>query len=799
MPTKAEKRAIQQLEDLAESLTSSSKHYSDTEVEVINEAYETIQTMRLGKGGYAKWCQEEAEGTQYNPDHAWLKVLQSDLDDVSRGDCQFLAISAPPRHGKTSGVTLRYPAYSFERGLWDKCMVASHTADMATEFSRGTRRIVDERMGLQKEAERFWIAQGGAEYQAISVGKRIAGKGVQLLILDDLIGSRADAESEVKRNRLAEWVESDILRRIDPGAFAVILIMCMTGDTPVLMADGTERHLREIKVGDSVATFDEGKLSAATVLNHASNGHDCIYKLTTSSGRIVHANERHPFLIEEHGELKWVQMKDLHTAGRIVVLKEHGKGKLAQKTVVASQLVAEDFAKATTTRGGGHPAINRRLTTQHLGENVASKIDTESLGESTTRWSRLRMENVPFASSPQAKTSGHIGEEGSVSTIVTKPIQLEASCATTATWQSDTLKLKRPLSPLLNTSNFTTELIVSIEPDGVEEVFDVQIERTENFIANGIVSHNTRWHPDDIWTKIVDERFRVRRFPAICDYDPTDPYELARQLCPMGRKPGEPLCPELWPLVRLLKLRAGMSAYTWLGMYQQRPEFKDGLFFEVDKIHTTWGRIPQGRKVVGRGRFYDYAATDKKESSEACYTATMRIAKLDYGDYVVEHADRIQAGPAERDRWMRRLADKDHQEFPDEGVPQIEEMQPAAAGIDRVLAFVELMSGYHGICQPISGSKAIRADPAAGMVGRKACHFLAIPEGDPDWHKAVLSEMRSYPQTKYKDYVDTFSLGYSWLAKRHGDSTIEALDENSRPLPRGRELFGRRRNRRDDR
>ena len=51
--------------------------------------------------------------------------------------------------------------------------------------------------------------------------------------------------------------------------------------------------------------------------------------------------------------------------------------------------------------------------------------------------------------------------------------------------------------PRPGTSDFILDDIVSIEPDGIEEVFDVQVERTENFIANGLVSHNTWWAEDD--------------------------------------------------------------------------------------------------------------------------------------------------------------------------------------------------------------------------------------------------------------------------------------------------------------
>ena len=68
----------------------------------------------------------------------------------------------------------------------------------------------------------------------------------------------------------------------------------------------------------------------------------------------------------------------------------------------------------------------------------------------------------------------------------------EGCCATTATLQS----VASETFPHCKELSLT--YIASIEPAGVENVYDVEIEGTENFIANGLVSHNTRWHEDDL-------------------------------------------------------------------------------------------------------------------------------------------------------------------------------------------------------------------------------------------------------------------------------------------------------------
>ena len=42
--------------------------------------------------------------------------------------------------------------------------------------------------------------------------------------------------------------------------------------------------------------------------------------------------------------------------------------------------------------------------------------------------------------------------------------------------------------------DFTPDEVVGIQYDCEEDVYDVQVDHTENFIANGLVSHNTWWN-----------------------------------------------------------------------------------------------------------------------------------------------------------------------------------------------------------------------------------------------------------------------------------------------------------------
>lgn len=98
----------------------------------------------------------------------------------------------------------------------------------------------------------------------------------------------------------------------------IAVVHCMTGDTNVLMADGTEKQLRGVRPGNLVASYDRGALMPARVLNWANQGPDYIFAIKTTSGRIVRANGKHPLLVNVNGGNEWVKVKNLKVGMSLV-------------------------------------------------------------------------------------------------------------------------------------------------------------------------------------------------------------------------------------------------------------------------------------------------------------------------------------------------------------------------------------------------------------------------------------------------------------------------------------------------
>jgi hypothetical protein len=86
----------------------------------------------------------------------------------------------------------------------------------------------------------------------------------------------------------------------------------------------------------------------------------------------------------------------------------------------------------------------------------------------------------------------------------------------------------------------------------------------------GVVVMFTRWHEEDLVGKLIDqmkiggEHWEVFNFPAV-----------ALEHDALGRKPGEPLWPERYPLTELNILKSSMSVKVWNALYQQTPSGDD--------------------------------------------------------------------------------------------------------------------------------------------------------------------------------------------------------------------------------
>jgi predicted phage terminase large subunit-like protein len=172
------------------------------------------------------------------------RLIARHLEAVERGDIKRLMITMPPRHGKSMLASEFFPAWYIGRNPDHYVVTATYAQELADDFGRKVKNQIEDEAykaifpGVSladdsKSAKRFHIdgnaggyehaiSQRGAFY-AVGVGGPLTGRGAHLLLIDDPVKNREDAESEVIRKKTKDWYTSTAYTRLMPGGRIVII------------------------------------------------------------------------------------------------------------------------------------------------------------------------------------------------------------------------------------------------------------------------------------------------------------------------------------------------------------------------------------------------------------------------------------------------------------------------------------------------------------------------------------------------------------------------------------------------
>ena len=142
-------------------------------------------------------------------------AIAAAVEEVEKGNYQFLILTTPPRHGKSELVSRRLPAWHMGRHPDQSVVVVTYNGDFAKDSAANVRSIMHTpqyrhvfpevklaRGGSSKN--RIETTQGGMA-TFVGVGGSLTGRGAHLLIIDDLIKSYEEARSQSYRDRAWEW------------------------------------------------------------------------------------------------------------------------------------------------------------------------------------------------------------------------------------------------------------------------------------------------------------------------------------------------------------------------------------------------------------------------------------------------------------------------------------------------------------------------------------------------------------------------------------------------------------------
>ncbi len=170
------------------------------------------------------------EGYRHRPHLDYLSArLEQAVRDVEAGQNRRIAISMPPRAGKSTLASQYLPVWLLRRHPEWKIGMVSHEAALSTTWGRAVRRWATEHPALgihiapDAGAAQEWETAEGGGILSRSVGGSITGRGFKVLLLDDVVKDFIAAHSEVQRQAVWDWWLSTASTRLEPPALVIAI------------------------------------------------------------------------------------------------------------------------------------------------------------------------------------------------------------------------------------------------------------------------------------------------------------------------------------------------------------------------------------------------------------------------------------------------------------------------------------------------------------------------------------------------------------------------------------------------
>jgi len=159
--------------------------------------------------------------------------LVQTLELAGTGEITRLLINIPPRHSKSLTASILFPSWYMGRNPGHEVILCSYSAELAAGFSRRVRETVTSRphkeifpefdLSDRATSVQLWETTKGGRFLAQGTGGSVTGFGANLLIIEDPVANREDAESASMSTKLWEWWTSVAFTRLAPDARIVLV------------------------------------------------------------------------------------------------------------------------------------------------------------------------------------------------------------------------------------------------------------------------------------------------------------------------------------------------------------------------------------------------------------------------------------------------------------------------------------------------------------------------------------------------------------------------------------------------
>ena len=161
-----------------------------------------------------------------------LRLLDRHLLEVAEGRCKRLIWSMPPQEGKSQRVSRTFPGWLLARNPDLRIAIASYELGTARRWGRAIRNDIQSNtniFGLRVRndtaaAQEWQIQDHAGGVYSVGIGGALTGRPVDVLIIDDPIKGRAEAESPVFRERAWDFWTDTARTRFGPSTAVIVVL-----------------------------------------------------------------------------------------------------------------------------------------------------------------------------------------------------------------------------------------------------------------------------------------------------------------------------------------------------------------------------------------------------------------------------------------------------------------------------------------------------------------------------------------------------------------------------------------------
>lgn len=729
------------------------------------------------------------------------KMILREMDECSKKVGGRLMLFFPPGSAKSTYASIVFPAFYLGKNRGKKIILASYGDTLAVKMGRRTRSIIKQSRfkGIQ-QCELMPDSQAVNNFVLTNDSEYMAGG-----ILAGMTGNRAD---------------------------------CLLPGTLVDTENGlvTIEHLFDSSFSGNVLSYEHNskRVVQRRVQAVARRDADSFYRIHSASGRVVEVTGNHRIWTDRG----WTEASLLTEGDRLLraLPGRDGAGVIRNgkgcEERIARTVLRPFVPDVELEQGSGATVEESQATAEAKPRSAAAPMRGVQFNfqaaEPCDTWAVLleslqgqrprdaddgRVESrVAQRCEPCSPTTPFCPSVSDCATADNRARRLEmcdlptdgkAACASHRHGRDEQQMAQlgyamRALSPDLargGTVETEEDVVVLVEfVRRATPVYDIQVEGTECFFANGILVHNciiiddptkgreqansdvvqqktwdayeddlktrlkpggslviimTRWHEADIAGRILPEGWRGESGDILCKDGNVWRVICVQAECqvdddPLGRKRGEYLWPEWFTPQHWDQYRH--NSRTWSSLYQQLPTPADGDMFKPDMMQTI-DVLPAGRIEWVRG--WDFASVE----AGGDWTAGVRIGRHQDGRFIVADVARAQYGPDKRDKLLLTTTQGDGR-----GTKQDVPQDPGQAGKSQIVGWGKMLLGYAMLYGPESGDKETRAEGFASQVNVGNVYMLR-----GDWNAKYREELRGFPNAKWDDQVDASSRAFNRL------------------------------------